>query len=272
MAFKLPGEACLRPEPACRCCSGSLTMAGGGDRVGCAGRAAQAPLGISVTARAALPCPGTLRAALSPLPPSFLPSSLPSSLPALRAHRQLCSRRSPLLHKCGCSSLLFTVPGSSGLSPGSRPGPAVLRSLSPSIAVCRGPEPPSRGPERPASPRSWCGPGRRCPRCTCFASLSYSQVSAWLGSAWLGLAGAWPLPPPVYSQFQEVRGCARSCWMPLWLCSPRVWDLLLKSRGERVCCGFVIGAGVLPLPSPASAVSSLQSTASVSFVPRDGNM
>lgn len=138
--------------------------------------------------------------------------------------------------------------------------------LSPLIAVCRCPEPPSPGTEPAARPRPGsagdhgAGPasarhraGSRCLRCTCFASLSYSQVSAWLGRR---------LAPP-FPCLQPVSRSERLCWElldPARFVVPGFRIYCLKSHGRAGLLWFCHrcwgSAGTLQSPCHSLQVQS----------------
>lgn len=231
MTFKFPGEVFLRLKPQSPVLNAALQRRHWPRWLRSAGPAHTAPPAVPFAiARAALPCrarsPERPRRSAGRLRSAARPSALP------------CSPRSPLLHKCRLQQPLVysapaaaapALPGSSVLTPGSRwiPAGAAAPRVPPAAPQpltfnSRVPLPPAAlprhraGRQAPAwlSRGSWCWPGTALGAAACAALV----LPLWVTHKFLlGLAGAWPLPSPVYSQFQEVRGCARSCWIQLAL-------------------------------------------------------
>lgn len=270
--------------------------------------AAQAPLSISdpavlfVAPQAALPCPGH---SSEPSVRQLCSLDPRCPLPSLRGHRQLCSRRSPLLHKCRLQQPLVysapapaapALPGSSASHPGialdarpppARPGSGTTTTARPARRSYRAPQPltfNSRVPlPRAALPRhragrqapawlcrgSWCWPGQRpAPRWEPLPALHLFCLYKLLTSFCLAWQAPGPSLPLFTASFKKWEVVLRAVGGSS-LSSPWVSDLLLKFHG---CAGygFVIGAGVLQGRCRARAVpgkcSQKPSVKSVGFI------
>lgn len=261
--------------------------------------AAQAPLSIShpavpfVAPQAALPCPGhsrepsvRQRCSLDPRCP----------FPSLPGHRQPCSRRSPLLHKCRLQQPLVysaqspaapALPGSSASHPaialdtrGPRPpGQRHHRASRPPLPRPRRAPLPltfnSRVPlPRAALPRhrdsrqapvwlcrgSWCWPCQRpAPRWEPLPALHLFCLYKLLTSfclAWQAPGPSLPLFTASFKKWEVVLGAVGSSS----LCSPWFSDLLLKIHGRAGLLWFCHrcwgSAGTLQSPCRSWQVQS----------------